>query len=115
MRGCDDWSEVALGWTRQERHDVGCHPGRANLGGDSVEDLGVVARDDQNEVVRCCLNDVKISKSFDLPGLGHDFLFGTSEQFWVRRLSEVKVIDYYSRHLLHPNGGRRVRVVATAD
>lgn len=80
------------------------HPGRPDLGCDSVEDLGGVARDDQNEVVRSHLNDVERTKSIDFPGSRHDFPFSASEQICIRWFPEVQVVDDRSGHFLTLTG-----------
>ena len=103
-RRCDDRPEMSLGWRREERYDIRHHPRRAHLGRDPVEHCGAVARDDQDEVVRRRLDDMQCAKAFDSAGLRYDLPLGAGEQGWIRRFSEMKVIDDGGRHTVTLTG-----------
>ena len=70
------------------------HPGRADFGSELVEYFSVITQDDENEVIRCHLNDVETSDSLRDPRFRHNLPLCLSEEISVRCLAEMKVVDY---------------------
>lgn len=78
------------------------HPERTNFRRNLVEHLGVITCDDQNEVIRGHLNDVKASESFNVAGLGYDLVFSSSKQIGTWWIAKVKMIHDGCRHMRDP-------------
>ena len=57
-------------------------------GSELIEDFGVITQDDENEVIRCHLNDVETTDSLGDPGFGHNLLLCESEEIGVGSFSE---------------------------
>jgi hypothetical protein len=89
---------VSLWWQREQGHDV-IHPGRANLRGEIVEYFDVITQDDEDQVIRCHLNDVETMDSLRDPCLRHQLPLRATQEIGIGCLLEIKVVDDSCGHV----------------
>jgi len=91
-------------WGCKQRDDIGRHPRGPHLGGQTIEHLCVLTKNDEDEVIRCSLDDVKAQKSFDRSRLRDNLGFSSGKETRIWRLPKVQVIHDGGWHGLRGYG-----------